>query len=262
MYRTSLHFGWKPDLPDHRDIIYQAPRALLKKLPYKIDLREQCPAVYDQGELGSCTANAIAGAFQFELIKQRSPSFVPSRLFIYYNERSIENHIQTDSGAQIRDGMKSIRHQGVCTEKLWPYTVSEFAQKPHAICYQDALKHQAILFHRVIRDIDQMRACLADGYPFIFGFTVYKSFESAEVAQSGVLNMPHAHEDTIGGHAVLAVGYDNATKRFIVRNSWGPEWGMEGYFTIPYDYLLNENLSDDFWTIRLVESNPAVKKAV
>ena len=105
-----------------------------------------------------------------------------------------------------------------------------------------------------------MKSCLAEGYPFVFGFTVYESFESEAVAKSGKLNMPKKGEAQVGGHAVMAVGYSDSSKRFIVRNSWGTSWGLNGYFTMPFDYLLNENLSDDFWTIRLVEVNPAKKK--
>jgi C1A family cysteine protease len=106
-----------------------------------------------------------------------------------------------------------------------------------------------------------MKGCLADGYPFVFGFTVYESFESEAVAKSGKLNMPAKNEQVVGGHAVMAVGYDDKTKRFLIRNSWGAGWGISGYFTMPYDYLLNENLSDDFWTIRVIEQNAARKRA-
>jgi C1A family cysteine protease len=98
-----------------------------------------------------------------------------------------------------------------------------------------------------------MRACLADGYPFVFGFTVYTSFLSKAVAQSGVLNMPGPNEQVDGGHAVMAVGYNDAQKRFLIRNSWNTNWGMKGYFTMPYAYLADRNLSDDFWTIRASE---------
>jgi C1A family cysteine protease len=105
-----------------------------------------------------------------------------------------------------------------------------------------------------------MKGCLAEGYPFVFGFTVYESFEGVPIAKTGILNLPKKTEKVVGGHAVLAVGYDDTGARFIVRNSWGAHWGQKGYFTIPYSYLLNENLSDDFWTIRLVEANSAGKK--
>lgn len=260
MYRSSSYYGWKPDLPDQRDFQFEAAAPMLAKLPAKVDLRNGCPPVYDQGQLGSCTANAIAAAFQFDLMKQKAPSFMPSRLFIYYNERSIENTINTDSGAQIRDGIKSIADIGICPETMWPYQTNEFAVKPFQICYADALKHKAVQYHRISRVLDQMRACLAQGFPFVIGFTVYDGFESSAVASSGKLNMPGASEKVVGGHAVMVVGYDHGQKRFIVRNSWGTTWGIKGYFTMPYEYLLDTNLSDDFWVLRLTTSAPALKK--
>ena len=258
MERHTLNYGWVPDLPDQRDISYAAPAPILKKLPAKVDLTKSCPPVYDQGQLGSCTANAIGAAFQFELIKQKTKVFMPSRLFIYYNERVIEHTVNNDNGAMIRDGIKSVNKQGVCSEDLWPYNINKFTSKPSASCYSDALNHQVLSYQRVIRSLNQMKGCLAAGYPFVFGFTVYESFEGDQVAKTGILNMPVKKEKTVGGHAVMAAGYDDSKKRFIVRNSWGPGWGLKGYFTMPYDYLVNQNLSDDFWTIRLVEQ-PAGK---
>ena len=251
---TIKKFGWVPDLPDHRDFLYSAPQAVLgAKLPKSVDLRPKCPAVYDQGQLGSCTGNAIAGAFQFEQMKQNIPNWVPSRLFIYYNERVIEGTAGSDSGAQIRDGVKSVATTGVCPEADWPYDITKFAMKPpDPPCYVDAAKNVATSYQRVPQIINQMKGCLAAGYPFVFGFSVYESFESQQVAQTGHVPMPAPGEKQIGGHAVLAVGYDDANHRFIVRNSWGPGWGMAGYFTMPYSYLTDSNLADDFWTIRLV----------
>jgi C1A family cysteine protease len=254
MANKTAHYGWIPDIPDHRDLIYAAPRPIIKKLPLKADLRKECPPIYDQGQIRSCTANAIGAAFEFGLDREnRSKDFMPSRLFIYYNERSMENTINSDSGAQIRDGIKSVVKQGVCPESIWAYDPQKLTKKPQVKCYKAALKHQVESYHRVNRNINQMKGCLADGYPFVFGFTVYSSFESGSVANSGILNMPQKNEQNMGGHAVLAVGYNDKAKRFIVRNSWGTNWGLAGYFTMPYDYLLDENLSDDFWTIRLVE---------
>jgi len=254
MAHKVSRYGWVADLPDQRDFRYAAARATVAQLPPRVDLTAQCPPVYDQGQLGSCTANAIGAAFEFEQDKQSRPSdFMPSRLFIYYNERTIENTVGSDSGAQIRDGIKSVNQQGVCPENLWPYDIARFTQKPPDSCFQAAQKHLVMSYHRVPRDIQQMKGCLAEGYPFVLGFTVYESFESPDVARTGILNMPAATEKEVGGHAVVAVGYDDAQARFRIRNSWGTGWGQAGYFTMPYQYLQDENLSDDFWTIRLVE---------
>ncbi len=248
-------YGWVPDIPDHRDHLYAAPIVHLKALPLKADLRSKCPPVYDQGELGSCTANAIAGAVQFDRRKQKlTPDFVPSRLFIYYNEREMEHSVQTDNGAQIRDGLKSVAKQGDCPEPEWPYDVSKFAVKPPAAAYKDALKYQALQYQRVPQVLNQLKGCLASGYPFVFGFSVYDAFESDVIAKTGVLTLPGPKEKLLGGHAVLAVGYDDSKQVFIVRNSWGSSWGIKGYFTMPYAYLTDSNLADDIWTIRLIEA--------
>jgi C1A family cysteine protease len=245
-------YGWLPDLPDHRDYRYTAPLALLRKLPANVDLRRNCPPVYDQGALGSCTANAIGAAVQFERIYAKQlPDFVPSRLFIYYNERVLEHSVLYDAGAYLRDGMKTVARQGVCDEVEWPYDIARFAERPPAQCYTDALQYRTLKYARVTRTLRQMKGCLASGYPFVFGFTVYESFESDVVTVTGNVPMPASVEQVLGGHAVLAVGYDDHTQRFTFRNSWGARWGDQGYGTMPYPYLTNANLSDDFWTIRL-----------
>jgi C1A family cysteine protease len=262
---TPRSYGWKPDLPDARDLIFAAPTVATGQLPAEVDLRPDCPAVYDQGRIGSCTANAISGAFEFDLKKQGLRDFQPARLFIYYNERSMEGSVGYDAGAAIRDGIKSVNKLGVCAESEWPYDdtppVNEgdpwpagarAGQKPSDACYADALKNTATVYRRVVRDLDQFRGCLAEGYPFVFGFSVYAQFESAEVAKTGVMNLPGTGEDFLGGHAVCAVGYDDASQRFLVRNSWGSGWGQAGYFTMPYAYLKQRNLSSDFWTVRSV----------
>lgn len=245
--------GWLPDLPDHRDFLYAAPPAFLRALPPRVDLRPQCPPIYDQGQLGSCTANAIGGAVQFDQLRERLPqTFVPSRLFIYYNERVIEGSVSSDAGAMIRDGIKTVAKQGVCPEPLWPYVISKFKTKPPATCYSEAIKHTAVSYQRLVQSLSQMQGCLASGYPFVFGFTVYESFETATVARTGHAPMPASRERVLGGHAVAAIGYDDTQRWFICRNSWGTSWGMHGYFTIPYSYLTDADLAADFWTIRVV----------
>jgi C1A family cysteine protease len=199
--------------------------------------------------LGSCTANALAGAMECLELKNAVAFEDLSRLFIYYNERVVEHTVKTDSGAMLRDGIKTLAALGVCSERKWPYIISAFMKKPTAACYKEAKKHTIRSYQR-LSTVDEMRTCLADGFPFVFGFSVFERFESATVARTGVLNMPKARERNLGGHAVCAVGYDDRNKHFLVRNSWGPRWGMKGYFTMPYDYLAARDLSDDFWTIR------------
>jgi C1A family cysteine protease len=246
---TIARYGWQPDIPDHRDLSYAVAKPLL--LPPVVDLRPKMPDIYDQGQLGSCTANAIAAAVQYSRRRQGFLNdFVPSRLFIYYNERKMEGTIESDAGAQIRDGIKSVGHLGDCAETEWPYIESAFNIEPGAGCYSAAVKYRALDYWRVPRIMTQMKGCLAAGFPFVFGFSVYESFESAAVADGGVVPMPQSSEAMVGGHAVLAVGYIEATQRFIVRNSWGDGWGDKGYFYLPYAFLMDPSLSDDFWTVK------------
>lgn len=253
--KTQHAYGWRPDLPDTRDRAYSAPLAMLKKLPRKVDLRAQCPPVLTQGTLGSCTANAISSAHLFNQFKQRAKrSFQPSRLFIYYNERSLEGTVDYDSGAFIRDGFKSMVKQGVCPETQWPYDIPRFTVRPSAGCYKEALKHQALQYLRLQQTLGQLKGCLAEGYPFVFGFTLYQSFESPQVARNGIVPLPSLGESVLGGHATLAVGYSDTNNRFIVQNSWGTEWGDGGYFYIPYSYLTDGDLAADMWTMRVVET--------
>jgi C1A family cysteine protease len=246
-------YGWVPDLPDHRDKLYGAVHAPPAQLPPRVNLRARCSPVENQANLGSCTGNALAGAVEFlERNDGVHPLVDVSRLFIYYNERVIEHTVQEDSGAMIRDGIKTLVKRGACSERRWPYVIAKFAKKPDAACYKEARDHQVTAYAR-LETLEEMRICLADGFPFVFGFSVYESFESATVARTGVAPMPRRNEKLLGGHAVLAVGYDDAKERFLVRNSWGTGWGMKGYFTLPYDYLGDRNFSDDFWTIRRQE---------
>lgn len=254
----NKNFGWKPDFPDKRDKLYSSIKKQIP-IPNKVDLRLQCSPVEDQGDLGSCTAQALVANLEFLLLiqakkdkTQRSVEgksyYDLSRLFVYYNERVIEGSVNEDAGAQIRDGIKTLAKQGACVEDLWPYKIEDFAKKPKPECYKDAKLRKILKYHRLIT-LSDMVNCLADGYPFVYGFTVYESFDSPPVAKTGVVNMPAKKEGVLGGHAVMAVGYDKDIERFIVRNSWGKKWGRDGYFTMPFEYI--ETLADDFWVVKV-----------
>lgn len=244
-------YGWKPDHPDHRDFKYAAPAHVLKATPPSVDLRPGCPHVFDQLSLGSCTANAIAGNCMY-VEKKLHPNNVimPSRMFIYFNERRIEGTMWTDSGAYLRDGMKAINQWGYPDEPLWPYDLSNAFRRPLKSVYVAARKELIKSYSRLDQVANQLKGCLADGFPLVFGFTVYESFESDQVAKTGIMTMPLRSESVIGGHAVCMVGYDDDKQWWIVRNSWGPNWGDHGYFFMPYNYALDSDLSADFWTVR------------
>ena len=232
-------YGFKPDLPDQRDFRFESLQ-LKPHLPASVDLRATCTPVKDQGALGSCTSNAFASAVEFLENKDKiKPEINMSRLFIYYNERVLEGTVRSDSGASLRDGIKTLVSQGCCPETEWPYIISKFEIKPTITCYTDGAKHIVQSYYR-ISTLNDMKTCLASGFPFVFGFTVYESFESNQVAATGIVPMPAHNEQVLGGHAVMAVGYDDTTQRYLVKNSWGTSWGMKGYFTIPYTYLTNQ----------------------
>jgi C1A family cysteine protease len=251
--RTQKRYGWRPDSPDMRDFLLAVEPA--KALRRSVSLRSTMPAVYDQGQLGSCTANSIGAILEFNELKQdESDAATPSRLFIYYNERAMEGTIPQDSGAEIRDGIKSVAQLGAPPETAWPYVITKFARKPSATAYKQALKHQAIRYARVPQTEIGIQSVLAAGYPISFGFTVYESFES-DVGSDGIVPMPQPDESVLGGHAVVAIGYKQIRRQlyFECRNSWGADWADHGYFWMPATYVTSHSLARDFWVIEQVE---------
>lgn len=246
--KSNKWYGWIPDLPDRRDMLFMPPRATI---PDKVDLRGDLQtAIYDQGNLGSCTANAIAAGFSYAFRKGTGQEILPSRLFIYYNERVMIDTVKEDSGAMIRDGIKSLVKQGVCPEKQWSYTDAgtKFKRKPSVKCYKEALNHQLIKYQRVAQNPNMICAAIAAGFPVVAGFTVYDSFEDDDVAKTGNIPIPAADEGVLGGHAILIVGYEKGSQRFIVRNSWGADWGDKGYCYMPFAIEF-----EDLWAMSIVE---------
>ena len=244
-------FKWKRDTIDGRDLVHNFTVSKLQSTVKCVDLRDKCPPIYDQGTLGSCTANAIAAAYEFDQIKEQEQDvFTPSRLFIYYNEREYEGTVSEDSGAQIRDGIKSINSIGVCPETLWPYDQTKFTTEPTEDCYNDAKGHLAVEYKKVDQTLDQLKQALIEGFPIVFGIVCYPSLQSDEVYKTGIVPMPKPDEQSIGGHAILLCGFQDDKSQFIFRNSWGNEFGDQGYGYIPYDYVTDPKLASDFWTVR------------
>ena len=246
-------YGLKLDIPDFRDRKFNLTISP-NDLPDIVDLRSGMPSVYNQGSLGSCTANAIGAAYDYDHNKQGSGFLTPSRLFIYFNERDMEGTIDSDAGACIRDGIKSINTLGVCPESIWPYDIDKFTHKPSRAAYESALQDVSIEYSTVDNtSLNQVRTALASGFPIIFGMSVYDSFESQHVAQTGNVDLPGANESLVGGHAVLCVGFDMNTRRVLVRNSWGDSWGQAGYFTLPFTFFTSDRLISDCWVIKQVK---------
>ena len=253
------------DPVDPRDLLYQyKPAKAPARLPHQVDLRPICPMVHEQGNPGTCTAHAIAGAFQFEQRRLELPDFSPSRLFIYYNERAMQHASGHDHGPNLRAGLKAVVKYGVCPEKLWPYSQkpSEIATKPPAEAYRVAKKNKIVAYHRIEMGqrsagafLQLMKCCLAEGCPFLFAFHYHESFENPGVGKNGQMPAPKPHDKFKHWHAVMAVGYNDPSKHVVVRNSWGWSWGDKGYFFMPYDLIVDPERTADFWTIRGVTSS-------
>ena len=247
----TVNLIWKADKVDTRDYKYQTTA---NTSPNIVDLRSYCSPIEHQGSLGSCTGQAIASAI--ELLNKRDGDYKDiSRLFIYYYERLILGTVNYDSGAYIRDGIKATNHYGASLESYWPYNIKKFKQEPIAEAKNDALKRKVTRYERVT-NFNGCIDALTNGYPVIMGFIVYTSFMSANVAKTG--NMPYPNtkrEKSLGGHAVLLVGYNKTKKVFIARNSWGTNWGDGGYFYMPFNVVTNTSMSSDYWIIKSV-NNP------
>lgn len=252
-HQLQHHFGgWRPSLPDQRR--HLADHSGIKMLP-EVDPRKRLPAIYDQGQLGSCTANATATAFRYDaMLDSKDPGDL-SRLWIYYQERKLENDLgKGDTGAMGSDAFKVAQHTGVCKEADWPYTDNQSVAlgDPPAGATGDELHYKLTKpYATPQRSIQAFKAVLSNRQTISFGFTVYESFESSSVASSGIVPMPQQGERVLGGHEVLCVGYLKKEPHYaLIRNSWGTGWGLKGYFLMPWSYLLDSRLAGDWTTIQ------------
>jgi C1A family cysteine protease len=250
---VKRHLGTGRDRASPLDWSYRPSRATTRQLPATVDLRRHCPPVYDQLHLNSCSANALAAALRYDELKEGHTGVPePSRLFIYFNERVLSNVIDRDAPVSLRDGYRTIAKIGACPERMWPYEPRRFRRRPNPECYTAATRHKAIQYFRIDRVLTHLRACLADRFPFVLAMAVHKSMMHRPTRDTGIVSIPTRHDPCVGGHALLAVGYDHPKRRLIVRNSWGRGWGDHGYGYLPYAFVMSAALTWDFWTMRRV----------
>lgn len=238
--------------------------------PLEASVKQYCPSPYNQGNLGSCTANAFCAAYQLLATKNNThdAGFEPSRLFFYYNERIAEDPLHkqldiVDTGADVADGEQYCNNYGVCSEQSWAYDLTKCNSTPTKECYDEALKHKISGFNVIPVDKNvttNIENTIAAGSSILCAVGIYNSFESDTVAKTGVVPVPKPKNyddpnDTVdaclGGHEMLVVGYNRTTQLFTVLNSWGSNWGDHGFCYIPYGYFANPNLSHEFSVIRL-----------
>ncbi len=266
MSHKNFLTGWTPSPPDHRDRVYRAPQETLAALPAILDLTSPAlPSpwlpIYDQMDLGACGAFSGGEDIVYGGLRQQSLPTMPkpSMLFIYYVCRMVmstprQDYTKQDSGIYNRALGKALATYGWCDEALWVYNTSQVFVKPPQAAFDQALPRKIDQYLSVPQDLDSMRACLAGGDTFIFGFTVYESFMTDQVAMTGIVPLPLKSEKVAGGHDILFVGYNDTTQMFKARNHWynspGVPWGDNGYAYIPYAYATNKNLSGDFWTFK------------
>jgi C1A family cysteine protease len=233
---------------------YQADRFQTKDLPPRVDLRPHLTCVEDQAEVSSCTANALAGAYEYLAKRALGEAGDVSRLFIYYNAREYDGGVTGDTGCTIASAIQVLQELGACNELTWTYDQQRINQRPLPEAYDEALNFLIEEAHELEIDLDAMKHCLAEGYPFAFGLTLFASFDRA--GKRGLVPMPNPDgedgREAHGAHAMLCVGYSDQSQAFIVRNSWGEAWGDRGYCYIPYDYLANPEYCDECWAVRAI----------
>lgn len=240
-----------PDKRDRRDFILTYSPKL--KLPRKADLRSMCPGVFDQGNLGSCVANACIGAMLFNDKNDGDDKYtVLSRLMLYYLCRQVDgSNVNDDTGTYARTAVKCLAKFGTCSDSILPYIEPRFAERPSHPCFDDAYRRRIFAYHRIISLFD-MKACLAAGKPFVLGIPIFESFESDKATRFGDIPMPKRNESLRGYHAIYCCGYDDQRGQVTCANSWGVNWGDQGFFVLLYEYLEKYVVPEgkgDCWTI-------------
>lgn len=245
---------------DHRDFKLSALHLPTANTTTIYDLRAHMPSICDQGPLGSCTSFGSGSVFHYLLTLNNvaGEKFEPAHLFIYLNSRLLDSPGDPqaqfeDRGATVRSAIKSLRNFGAPAEHEWPYDVSKFTQRPPQSVYDHASHREAVQYYAVNQDVQSIRTCLAQQLPVVIGFEVFESFETSTVDITGEVPMPSKTEQSLGGHCVSIVGHNPFTKKFQLRNSWGPSWGLHGYFEMPEAYIEDQNLSWDFWCMSVVK---------
>jgi C1A family cysteine protease len=227
-------FKVRGTIPDWRDFIYKSSNNPLRDV---VDLRPWASPVENQLHLGSCVGQAVVGAYELLIKKNNSTDFEDlSKLFVYYNARLIEGHVDEDDGAYVRDAVKAVYTYGICAEKLWPYDTSLFSVSPTINSYEDA-KLRTIKNYYKVNGLNNILDALNRDYPIVASMHVYSNFNNIEYSKDFILTMPSAADDLIGGHALVLVGYDLNKKLVLCRNSFGEHWCMNGYFWVPFDYI-------------------------
>jgi C1A family cysteine protease len=241
-------YNLRRDTPDPRDYLF-APAPVV--YPDEWDNRPLCTAVNDQGDRGSCTAQAATGTAEFLLQKQTGREVDTSPLFLYSCELQADGSFPQDAGSTIRQSVKQLAKCGVCLEATWPYS-ERLCKTPSAEAYVEALTMQATEYARVTQSEGSIKRTLAAGFCINVGIQIYESFESDEVSKTGIVTMPESGEQLLGGHALLIVGYKD--NYYIIRNSWGDSWGDKGYCYIPEAYIHNSSLTSDLWVVKGMET--------
>lgn len=238
-------YAWRPSPLDPRNYVAEPVAATS---PPTYDPRADLPPVFDQLQIGSCTSNATATAFRYHFMQRGEDPGELSRLWIYGSERMREGDFPEDAGAEGHDAFKVARREGLVLENAWPYgdgstfndvTAYTAAKQAHP-------KVRIASYAHPHPDLETFKSVLSSGRPIAFGFPVYESFESAQVASTGVVPLPSPREQLLGGHEVLLVGYvqHEGELYFLVMNSWGTEWGLSGFFLMPVAYVLGRGSSD------------------